>query len=137
MDKKLILLDNKYVIEFGRNQIHKYRFPFKLFSDSYGFTYKQDLYFLHLLRKFTQKRMKINERHIHLENIDPILEIEKWSQDEIIPFNEDNGGHVTRYFGLLYGPGIQIMDFYWMIGEYRIMPFGNKILTQSILIFFI
>ena len=72
-----------------------------------------------------------------MENIDPILEIEKWSQDEIIPFNEDNGGHVTRYFGLLYGPGIQIMDFYWMIGEYRIMPFGNKILTQSILIFFI
>ena len=130
LDKKLILLDNKYVIEFGHNQIHKYLFHFELFSESYGFTYKQDLYFLHLLRKFAQKRIKINDRHIHLENIEPILETEKWTQDEIIPINyNDEWIHSPSYFGLLYGPGIQIMDFYWIIGEYRIMPFGKKICT--------
>ena len=78
LDKKLILLDNKYLLEFGKNQVLKYLFPFELFSESYGFTYKQDLYFIYLVRKFTQKRIKINDKHIHLENIEPILETEKW-----------------------------------------------------------
>ena len=55
LEKKLILLDNENVIDYGYNKISKEPLPFKLFDKSYGFTYKQGLYFVNLEYQFVQK----------------------------------------------------------------------------------
>ena len=81
LEKKLILLDNKNVIEYSYNQISEEPLPFKLFNESHGFIYKQDLYFLHLTREFKQKRIKFKERHILLNKSKAPLTVERWNED--------------------------------------------------------
>ena len=80
LEKKLILFDNKYVIEYNHNQISKESFPIKLYNNSYGFTHQQDLYFLHLQNKFVQKRIKFKERHIYLDNAMAPQKVASWQE---------------------------------------------------------
>lgn len=77
-EKKLILLNNENMIEYSYNQISIEPLPFKLFNESYGFIYRKDMYFLHLTRKFKQKRIKFKERQIILDKSKPPLMVEKW-----------------------------------------------------------
>ena len=76
LEKKLILLDNENVIEYGYNKITKVPLPFKLFDKSYGFTYKQGLYFVNLEHQFVQKRVKLKEKYIYLVKAKPPMKTE-------------------------------------------------------------
>ena len=76
LEKKLILLDNENVIQYGYNKITKEPLPFKLFDKSYGFTYKQGLYFVNLDHQFVQKRVKLKEKYIYLVKAKPPMKME-------------------------------------------------------------
>ena len=101
LSKKVMLYHNGIVVEYDYNNTTIQTLPIKLYNNSYGYIYKDDLRFLNLQLKFVQKRIKFLDNHILLSNSLPPF------------FNEELCYSSTN---LLFGPGIQMMSHYWIAG---------------------
>ena len=95
-----MLYHNGIVVEYDYKNTTLEALPIKLFNNSYGYIYEDDLRFLNLKLKFKQKRLKFHDNHILLSNSLP-------------PFFTE--GHDSSA-NLLFGPGIQMMSHYWIAG---------------------